>query len=263
MKIEKYKKLKDNRYQLFLDNQNEIILYDDIILKYNLLLKKNIDEKELKEILKENNSLECYYKSIKYLAKKSRCKKEVIAYLTRNHYEEKEIEKAIQLLEEKKYLNEDNYLKSYINDQILFTHNGPTKIKRKLLDLDLQEEKINEALSVIDEKIWNEKLQKIITKKIAVNRKESAPKLKEKIILYCMNEGYSKENILKIINTVDITTNSAILEKEFNKVYIKLSRKYKNESDLFFELKRKLYTRGFTKDEIENVIQTWKENKND
>ena len=79
MNIKKYKKLKDNRYQITLDNLEQIILYDDIILKYNLLLTKKIkNEEQLEEIKKDNDSLECYYKAIHYLSYKMRCKKEII-----------------------------------------------------------------------------------------------------------------------------------------------------------------------------------------
>ena len=34
MKIIKYKKMSKGRYKVFLDNNKEIILYEDIILKY-------------------------------------------------------------------------------------------------------------------------------------------------------------------------------------------------------------------------------------
>ena len=43
MKILKYEKKKNGMYQVFFDNDNNIDISEEIILKYNLLLKKDID----------------------------------------------------------------------------------------------------------------------------------------------------------------------------------------------------------------------------
>ena len=37
MKIIKYQKLKTNKYKLYLDNNEEITLYDEVIINNNLL----------------------------------------------------------------------------------------------------------------------------------------------------------------------------------------------------------------------------------
>ena len=55
MKIKKISKKKGSLYEIILDNNELLNLYDDVILKYNLLLKKEIDEKEIKEIIKFNS----------------------------------------------------------------------------------------------------------------------------------------------------------------------------------------------------------------
>ena len=48
LKIIKYKKIR-NKYRVYFDNDNTIDLYENIILKYNLLLKKEINDKVLKK----------------------------------------------------------------------------------------------------------------------------------------------------------------------------------------------------------------------
>ena len=46
MQISKYKKLKNNIYEVTLENDEKIKLYEDVILKEELLLKKEIDDIE-------------------------------------------------------------------------------------------------------------------------------------------------------------------------------------------------------------------------
>ena len=79
MHIIKYQKDKKNTYLVTIDD-NSYSLYDDIIIKFSLLLKKEISKKELMEILKANEELKCYYKALNYISRKMRTKKELEKY---------------------------------------------------------------------------------------------------------------------------------------------------------------------------------------
>lgn len=255
MKIKSYKKLKNNSYKItFQDSIEECILYDEVILKYNLLVKKDISKKELEECQKENERFSCYYKAIQYLTHKSHSKKEVYDYLKKQKYKEKDIHYTLQLLEEKKLINDEVYLQMFINDQIHLTNNGPKKIMRKLMDLGFTENKINEVLSQVPTDVWQEKLEHIITKKINANKKDGINKIKEKIIYSCMNEGYQKEDILSILENKKMPENTDALLKEIQKLYKKLSDKYMG-STLTYQIKGRLLQKGFSYEKIEEVLE--------
>ncbi len=49
MKILKYKKIRNNEYKIITD-EGEYSLYDDVIVKYELLLKKEISKVDFKKI---------------------------------------------------------------------------------------------------------------------------------------------------------------------------------------------------------------------
>ena len=67
MKIEKYKKIKDNVYRIFLDNGTIIDAHEDVIIKNNLLYKKEIDINLLNEIEKDNEYQNVYNMALKYI----------------------------------------------------------------------------------------------------------------------------------------------------------------------------------------------------
>ena len=52
MKILKFKKQSKDKYKLYLDNNSDITLYEDVIIKNNLLITKEISD-ELLEALKK------------------------------------------------------------------------------------------------------------------------------------------------------------------------------------------------------------------
>lgn len=80
MKIQKYIKDKQNKYKVVIDDE-DYILYDDVIIKYNLLLTSEISESEFKEIISYNDELKSYYDSIKYINRRLRSEKEMRDYL--------------------------------------------------------------------------------------------------------------------------------------------------------------------------------------
>ena len=63
MQILKYTKKGSNQYELTLKDNTKLTLYTDLILKYDLLIKKKIDSNILEVITSDNLKLYCYYKS--------------------------------------------------------------------------------------------------------------------------------------------------------------------------------------------------------
>ena len=80
MKIINYKKKKTNIYEITLSNSEKISLYDDVILKYDLLLKKELNDKLKMKIYEENSYLESYYKALKYLNNNKNYKTKIFKY---------------------------------------------------------------------------------------------------------------------------------------------------------------------------------------
>ncbi len=255
MKIGKYTKLKSNKYSVVIDDIT-VKLYDDVIVKYELLRLKEIDEKLFKEITEYNDKLEAYYKSLKYITRKLRTEKEIYKYLDKD-YSKDVILETIDRLKRSGYLNKDLYLKSYLTDQVHMTLNGPNKIKKDLISLGYEEDEIKESIDNIEDDVWLTKVEKIVNKKIKSNRNLGSNKLKEKLVYDLSNMGYYKWMIEDVIHNTEFSSNSNILEKEYNKLYTKLSRKF-DDSSIDYQIRMKLLQKGFYSSEIDEFIQNKK-----
>lgn len=244
MKIKSYKKKKTNLYEITLSNNEKISLYDDVILKYELLLKKEIDDKLLKEIIQYNSYLESYNIALKYLNTKLRTEKEIAIKLM--HFSKDAIKYTIDRLKKEGYLNDSLYIKSYINDEINLKVVGPNKILFDLKRLGFKEKIILDYLNSFDVEIWLEKINKYILKKVNSNHNLSGLILKQKIMQDLQNRGFYKEHINLIINEFDFNDDSDIYIKEYNKLKNKLSRKYSGD-ELDYKIKLGLMKKGFKK----------------
>lgn len=242
MKIEKYVKDKGNKYKIVIDGETHT-LYDDVIVKFQLIMKSEITKKELDEVLDFNEKMTSYYDSIKYINKKLRSELEIREYLKKKEVSKSNIEETIKRLKDNNFLNEHVYLKSYINDQINLTNNGPYKIEKNLLKLGFNESDIKERLDNIPKEVWNEKLDKYISKKIKLNHTSSKNMLKMKLTHDLVNLGYDKELIISIINNYDIIDKD-IYKSEYEKAKRQLEKKYSGY-ELDRKIKERLYRKGF------------------
>lgn len=251
--IIRYQKKDKNSYLvIFLDGS--VILYDDIIVKHELLLKKKLSDKEYEEMLKENKALASYYDGLSYLSYKERTEKEVVLYLKKKDYSKESIDSAISRLKKENLLNAERYVHFFLCDAIKFSSDGPEKLKKKLLDLGIQEEFIEKEFSKIDDNIWTEKVQRLVEKKISSNHKDSVNLLKQKLGNYLYQKGYSKDYFSHVLDSVHIENSKDLVKKEKNKLVQKLARKYTGK-ELEFQLKKKLYQKGFSKEEIDEVVE--------
>ena len=252
MYINKIIKLKDNKYKIEIDG-NYIITYDNVILENDLLYKKSIDSKLYKRIIDDTKYYDTYNKIVKYIMKRKRSEKEVREYLLKQNINEFDSEKIINKLKSINLINDIEFCKSYINDKLYLSKCGINKIKTDLLLNDIPLDIINDCLNNVDCTLVNERLKGIIIKKINSNKKYSKEYLRKKILNDMINLGYDREEILLIINE-NLCSDDSILNKDFEKIYNKLSKKYSG-----YELKNKvinrLLSKGFTYDDINSLIE--------
>ena len=246
MKVIKYKKCK-NKYKVYFDDNSTLDLYENVILKHDLLLKKDIDDKKLELIKKDNETEEIYDVAIKYYSIKMRTKNELKVYLEKKNYSNNDINNTIDRLIKEGIINDDRYAKAYVNDRFSLSTSGPNKIRNELLKNGIDENIINEYIDNIDMEEIELKLDKLIDKKIKTTKNYSGNVLKYKLLNYFINEGYNKYDIERILDNKNL--NSGDVKKEYDKLYNKYSKKYSGY-ELENIIKQKLYQKGYNYDKM-------------
>lgn len=250
VKIEKIKK-SGSKYKLILDNDETIITYEEVILKNGLLYNKTINEKALEKINKDTIYYVSYHKALNMINRRLRSEYEIRKELQKSELANKEIDKIVEDLKRINLLNDKAYAKAYTNDKINLSLDGPHKIRKNLQNNKISDDYIEEAISNINVEILYNHIDKIINKKINSNTKYTTYMLKQKIVNYLINLGYDKAMIIERLNNFKI--DNINLDKEMDKIFNKLKNKYSGD-ELIFKLKNKLYTKGYTKEAIENYI---------
>lgn len=139
-----------------------------------------------------------------------------------------------------------------MNDKLYLSNDGLDKIKDMLSYYDMDNKIIDEVISGIDKNVIEEKLNKLMEKYIRINNKYSSSQLKSKVLNYFINLGFNKEMILEIYDTFDIRQDNKIIEKEYERLHTKYSKKYSGYK-LNTYIKSRLYQKGFSYEEIDKL----------
>ena len=185
--------------------RNKIYLDTDEIMDISPLIRQKYD-------LKVNDNIERFYDEISYEASlekgiflislKDRTKKEVRLKLEEKFWNKNAVLKAIEKLEEFGYLNDLNYVISYIESKTY----GKNRISYNLFQKGIDRSTVEKAYLTLDEEkednVDDTKLEKLIekkSKKVNVNNERDEKKLKEeqKLIQYLARQGFSLDKIFK------------------------------------------------------------------
>lgn len=243
MIINSYKKKNNGQYEVILDNKS-FLLHEDLILKYSLLIKKEIDEDELKKLENENKKYLVYDEALKYLKTKMRSINEMRLYLLKKEYKKELVEEVITMLIKQKYLDDDTYTKAFIHDKIVLSNDGVNKIRMQLKKNGVESDIIENNLPIFTKEIQSEKIEKLINKQIKTNHNKSKRVLSLKIKNDLVQLGYDSRLIDEKLYLLDEVDDSIIKEKEYQKIYDKLSKKYSGY-ELECKVKAKMIQKGF------------------
>lgn len=231
-------------YRVYLNDGMILDLYEEVILKHELLLCKKVDREELNDIESSNKFYDCYYSALKYIKSSLKTRKEVFDKLKFLEYQQNDINKALDKLEEQGYINDYNYASSYLNLKLITTNYGPNRIAGELEKKGVASNIISEVLLKYDDDIQREKIKKIIDKQIKANHSKGSLYLKRKIKLDLRNQGFNNFVIDELLSSIVFEDDSSIRDKEYQKLYQKLSKKYSGK-ELEYKIREKMMQKGF------------------
>ncbi len=250
MNIIKYKKIGKDKYKVYFENE-ELTLYEDVILKYNLITKKSVDLDLLEEVLESNKYYEMYNLALNYISFKMRSETEVRDYLIKKDVSNEMIDKIINNLYDKNVLNDKLYVTSFINDSVNLKDIGPIKIKDELIKKGFNKELIDEHLNKFDDNVWEDKIKKHI-KRYINNKKLSTNMIKLKILNELNIKGYSKEMIYPLLENISLNDEENIKE-EYKKSFKKYSNKFKGK-ELNTKITNNLLRKGYNYSDINKLL---------
>ena len=267
-KIEVQKKNND-RVNIFIDDAFAFSCSTELVYYHSLKNGKVIELSQLQKLVDEDNYIKCKSYALKYIEKAYKTEKQIADKLIEKDYPEEVVRKTIDFLKEYKFIDDDNFLQTYIIDNE--SKFGKKKIKYNLLRKGINEAVVANALEKITSASEEESCQRIAAKKYDSIRNSDASYMKvyKKLGDFLMRNGYSSvivsDTLKLIVKKDDFFEESHDEEKNNNsyeelfilaqKRYNLLIGKEKDKMKLLKKLYDYLMRRGYSYDEVKIVVK--------
>ena len=191
-----------NKVSIFVDDEFCCSVMQESVEKNRLIVGQEIDEKLLNETLFESEREIAFNKVLNLICRTSKTKAQIQEYLLKKGFSDEVSIKVIEMLEEYRYIDDNEYAKNYISFY------GGTKGKRRI-EHELKLKGVSESIIEFNrEELPNQTITATtIAKKFMKNReinKDNTNKLYRHLVM----KGFDFGVVLEVIKNFDLTLES-------------------------------------------------------
>jgi len=207
--ILKVVQLTPTTYKLILSNDEELIVHEDILVRYRLLAGRELDAEFQHHLEYETNLHKGINLALHYISFRPRSALEVKRYLVNKAIESEQIPEIIRRLEEQGYIDDLSFAEKWVEERMLLRPKGRYALRAELKEKGIKTEIIEQVLSKLDKKAEKKQALEFGRKKMKQSIDKPWHQVRDKIGRYLANKGYDIELILEIL---------PILEEEFSQL---------------------------------------------
>ena len=195
-KIEVQKK-NSKRFSLYSEDVFLFGVSEDTLVHFHIRKGLDYSDDDLHEIQQHEEVMQCLAQAYRYLSRRQHLTVELIRKLRIKDFENTVIEKVIIRLKKDKYLNDPDFIKDFIKDELRFRKSGPLIIQKKLMGKGAARQDIENLLN----SNYSEQAQIANAKYLRSKKSQSAgkPDIK-KLNMYLQQKGFPWDIIRKVLD---------------------------------------------------------------
>ena len=203
MKISKIQKQKkENRYNIFLDEEFAFGIYKDTVLKFGLRTKDELSEEKINEIKNYDEYFAGKRIALRFLSYRQRSEKEVRDKLKVKGISTGNIDKIITSLSELNFINDEQFAKLFLESFLTKKPMGRRLISMKLLEKGIKKEVVENVLTdYYNEDKESEKCDELLKKYVKKVKSKNEIEKKRKCYQYLLSRGFENEIVRETISS--------------------------------------------------------------
>lgn len=135
-----------------------------------------------------------------YCSRAERCEYDVHKKLMALELTDEEVKRILDRLKTEKFLDNERFCRSFINDKARFNKWGETKIRYELKKRNISESVFNPILKELSADIFETQLQHILEVKIKTIKGKSEYDKRNKLIRFALGRGFPMDLVMKNVN---------------------------------------------------------------
>ena len=180
------------KFLVSFDNGEEIKISEDTLVNFGLYKGQEIEEDFVENLKFEDEKSEALLLSYKFL-QRNKTKHQLVDYLYKNKIQRDIIDIILPILEEKKYLNDEDYARRYLSDALNIKKYGKIKTRYMLMSKGIDKKLIEKVMEDYDYELEYMNALELIEKRIS--KYETDPKIINSAKNYLQGRGFEFEII--------------------------------------------------------------------
>ena len=129
-----------------------------------------------------------------------RCRFDIVAKLRLWELSEEEIAEAVNYLVKEHFLDEERFVRFFVNDKLRFNKWGKVKLRFMLRQKQIPETIVREALDQINDELYTKTLHSLLMTKFKSIKGASGYERKGKLAVFAQSHGFEAELAFRIAN---------------------------------------------------------------
>lgn len=180
------------KFLVSFDNGEEIKISEDTLVNFGLYKGQEVEEEFVENLKFEDEKSEALLLSYKFL-QRNKTKQQLVDYLYKNKIQRDIIDIILPILEEKNYLNDEDYARRYLSDALNIKKYGKIKTRYMLMSKGIDKKIIEKVMEDYDYELEYMNALELIEKRIS--KDETDPKIINSAKNYLQGRGFEFEII--------------------------------------------------------------------
>lgn len=189
-----------DRYSIYIDGKYSFALSQSGLLDTNLKISQEITDSRLKELKEFSGEDKAIYRVLDLISRRPRSEGEIRDYLRRKQYSAEEIEKILNTLSSKGYIDDLDFAKRWVDSRRLLK-----PISKRKLRLELKQKRVNDEIieTVLDEDETNE--TEVIKELIIKKQNQSRYQDQQKLMQFLARQGFNYGDIKAAFGELELS----------------------------------------------------------
>lgn len=184
-----------DRVSIGVDGKYSFSLEISQLVELGIKIGIEVTESDLERYKKASDYGKLYYNALVYSMSRPHSVREVELYLRKKSQDPEMITGVIEKLIDKRYVNDDNFARWWVENRMLKKGVSTRRLKQELLNKGVSSESITSAIESVD-RDEKEEIMKMLKRKI--NKYEP-----EKLKAYLMRQGFRYSDIVEAFEDYD------------------------------------------------------------
>lgn len=244
------------RYNIFLDGKYAFSAGEKTVAEFILLKGKELDHDQVEKIKQFDSDAKASDLAAHFLSYEPRTIFEVLCYLKKHNISDEAANSAVSQLGELGYLDDQQYAKLFIKNDLRVGSDGPKTVLNKLTQKGVNPEISQAELDEVDLQDWVEVGLRVIKSMKHYTGKVAARELKRKIKTKLLMHGFDTNISSEVIAALDLEEDEQIQMEALKRQGIKAYKRFRryDERERKFRMKKYLFSHGFSSSEIDAFL---------